>query len=393
MTFRTFALRTTFVLVVGTILAGLWFYRSTFMLAFLASIIAVLISIPASYLQRLRVPRALAVAVAAMVIVLATSGIGFLLLPSIGNNLSDLAQRLPQLSDQLTRAYNTVAGRDDVLGRLLPPLTLELSRLSVPEQLEQVVRDTFSDGDYYTGLPVLVRSGNFVVTLLINLFLVVVLAIFFVAEPKAYVRASLYLVPEPRQPQLLALWSALYHTLRTWLATLLISITITVVLVLLILGPLGMPYLIEVAVFAGLATFIPTVGALLPVLLIVLVLLVADPARIPLMVAAYLGIQLLESNVLTPAVVRRQLSIPPAATLFTQLLAGLIFGVLGIVLAVPLLALAVVLVRELYSYGVLGLRGHTPSVDLPPSHARSSSWGVKPHQRRSEGKRQNNREQ
>lgn len=101
-----------------------------------------------------------------------------------------------------------------------------------------------------------------------------------------------------------------------------ISITITVVLVLLILGPLGMPYVVEVAVFAGLATFVPTVGALLPVALIILVLLVADPARIPIMVAAYLGIQLLESNVLTPAVVRRQLSIPPAAAPLTQIFAG-----------------------------------------------------------------------
>ena len=377
MTFRTFALRATFVLVVGTVLAALWFYRSTFMLAFLAVIIAVLISIPASYLRRLGVPRALAVTVSALAIVLAALGLGFLLLPSIGDNLGRLAQRLPQLSEQLTGAYNTVAGREDLLGRLLPPLAQRTGSTPLAEQLEEAVGSAFRDGDFRTGLPVLVRGGSFVVTLLLNASLVVVLAIFLVAEPKAYVRASLYLVPKPRRPQLLALWSALYHTLRTWLSTLLISITITVLLVLLVLGLLGMPYVVEVAVFAGLATFVPTVGALLPVLLIVLVLLVADPARIPLMVAAYLGIQLLESNVLTPAVVRRQLSIPPAATLFTQLLAGLTFGALGVVLAVPLLALGVVLVRDLYSYSVLGLRGDAVTVDLPPpppTRAAVSPW-------------------
>ncbi len=233
----------------------------------------------------------------------------------------------------------------------------------------------------------LVRTGNFIVTFLVNFFLVAVLAIFFVAEPKTYVRASLYLVPVRHQPQLLALWSALYHTLRTWLSTLLISITITVLLVLLILGPLGMPYVTEVALFAGLATFIPNIGALLPVLLIVSVLLVADPTRIPLMVAAYLGIQLFESNVLTPAVVRRQLNIPPAATLFTQILAGLAFGVLGVVLAVPLLALAIVLVREVYSYGLLGLRGRVVSSDLPapPAHIHTQSSTT----RRFEALRQN----
>ena len=92
------------------------------------------------------------------------------------------------------------------------------------------------------------------------------------------------------------------------------------------------------------------------------------------MVVAYLGIQLLESNVLTPSVVRRQLSIPPAATLLTQILAGYIFGVVGVLLAVPLLAVMIALVRELYSYGLLGLRGRTVSVALPdPSpHARDT---------------------
>lgn len=189
MTFRTFALRATFVLVVGTVLAALWFHRATVMLAFLA-VVAVLISIPASYLQRLRLPRGLAVAVAVVLVVEAASGIGFLLLPSISDNLGELARRLPQLSGQLSDAYNAVAGRGDVVGRLLPPLTLELGSSLNPERLEQTVSDALG-----RGLPVLVRSGNFVITLLINLFLVAGLAIFFVAEPKAYVRASLYLVP------------------------------------------------------------------------------------------------------------------------------------------------------------------------------------------------------
>ncbi len=275
-----------------------------------------------------------------------------------------MAQRLPLLSGQLSENYNALAARGDLLGRLLPPLTLELGGAALTRRLEETLSSAFS-----TGLPVLVRTGNFIVTFLANFFIVAILAIFLVAEPKTYVRASLYLVPARHQPKLLALWSAFYHTLRTWLTTLLISITITVLLVLLILGPLGMPYVTEVALFAGLATFIPNIGALLPVALIVLVLLATDPARIPLMVAAYLGIQLLESNVLTPAVVRRQLNIPPAATLFTQIIAGLAFGVLGVVLAVPLLALGVVLVREVYSYGLLGLRDQSVSSDLPPPPA------------------------
>ena len=369
MTFRKFALRTLFLLVVLVVVLALWRFRATFMLAFLAVVLAVLVSIPVSYLERV-MPRALAVILAVLGTVALAIGLGVWVVPAIGNDLYELAQRLPLSSSQLTRVYNDLADQDNLVGKLLPPLSLELNPASLaPERLRRLFGDALG-----AGVPVLVSSGNFVFTLLANLFLVVILAIFFIAEPKAYVRASLYLAPAHRQAQLLGLWSVLYHTLRTWLSTLLISILITVSLVALVLGALGMPNVMVVAVFAGLATFIPNIGAVLPIIPIAVFLLVSDPGRIPLMVTAYLGIQLLESNVLTPSIVRRQLSIPPAATLLTQILAGYIFGVVGVLLAVPLLAVLIALVRELYSYGLLHLRGHKVSAALPSPapHARDT---------------------
>lgn len=360
MTFRKFALRSLFLLVVVTLVLALWRFRTTFMLAFLAVVLAVLISIPMSYLERV-MPRAVAVMLSVLATVVITFGLGVWLIPTIGVDLYELVQRIPALATQLSQTYTGLSNQETVLGRVLPPLTgnSNISSLT-PERLRQFLGDALS-----TGLPVLVSGGSFIFTLLANLFLVVMLAIFFIAEPKAYVRASLYLVPKHRQAQLRGIWSVLYHTLRTWLSTLLISISITATLVVLILGALGMPNVMVVAVFAGLATFIPNIGAILPMIPIVVFLLVGNPAQIPLMVGAYLSIQLLESNVLTPSVVRRQLSIPPAATLLTQILGGYIFGVLGVLLAVPLLAVMIALVRELYSYNLLHLRGATVSVALP----------------------------
>ena len=120
-----------------------------------------------------------------------------------------------------------------------------------------------------------------------------------------------------------------------------------------------MPNVLVVAVFAGFATFVPNIGAFLPLIPIAVFTLAESPASILVMVPAYLAIQLIESNVLTPMIVKRQLSIPAAGMLLFQIVAGLVFGLLDILLAVPLLALSITLVRELYSYGVLGLRGET----------------------------------
>ena len=144
--------------------------------------------------------------------------------------------------------------------------------------------------------------------------------------------------------------------LKTWLSSLSISIAITVTLWCgSCSGLMGMPHVLIVAVFSGFATFIPNIGAFLPLIPIAVFTLATAPrqpahhgSRLTLL------IQLLESNVLTPMVVKRQLSIPAAGMLVFQLVAALAFGLLGVLLAVPLLAVVITLVRELYSYNALG---------------------------------------
>ncbi len=339
MEFRSFALRTLYLLVVGVLLATLWFFRDIWMLVFLAAIIAVGISIPVGYLQRLRVPRALAVAVSTLGTVLAVLALGLWLVPSVVADFSELFDRLPQFANRLTQLYAGWRTESEWRSTVLPPLAFRTeSGDFAEERFRQFLGETTS-----VGLPVLISGGSVLASLLANLFLVVMLAIFFLAEPKAYARASRYLLSAQRHAQLLSLWSVLYHTLRTWLSTLAISISITVVLVWLILGALGMPNVLVVAAFAGLATFVPNIGAFLPLIPITVFTLVSDPSQLPLMVVVYLAIQLLESNILTPSIVRRQLSIPPAATLTFQILAGFIFGLVGIFLAVPLLAVLITL--------------------------------------------------
>lgn len=370
MDFRSFAVRAQYLLVAGVLLASLWFFRDIWLLVFLAAVIAVGVSIPASYLQRLGVPRALAVAASALGTAAAVLALGLWLVPSVAADLGELFDRLPQFADRLTRLYADWRAGSEWRSAVLPPLAF---RTEGGDLTEERFRQLLSEATS-VGLPVLISGGGVLASLLANLFLVVMLAVFFLAEPKAYVRASLYLVAPQRHAQLLGLWSVLYHTLRTWLSTLSISVAITVILVWLILGALGMPNVLVVAAFAGVATFVPNIGAFLPLVPITVFTLVSDPDRLPLMVVAYLGIQLVESNVLTPSIVRRQLSIPPAATLTFQILAGFIFGLLGIFLAVPLLAVAITLVRELYSYNSLGLRGRTLQVVLPDPapHARDT---------------------
>lgn len=363
MSFRSFLLRVLAVVLVLFLLLVLWAFRDTWLLIFLAVVIAVGISIPMSYLQRLGLPRPLALTLAAIGVGATALGLGLWLVPALTVEFGRLLARLPQVARNLVLLYGDVRAQSDFWGEVLPPFSvqqLDLSALS-PTRVQALVNQALE-----TGVPVLVTGGGFVATLLTNLLLVVLIAIFLLVDPKSYIRASLYLTPRGYQGRLLELWSLAYHTLRTWLSTLLISISITAFLVWSILGALGMPNVLVVAVFSGVATFVPNIGLVLPLIPITVFTLAFNPSLWPTMVVAYLVIQFVESNILTPSIVRRQLHIPPAATLTFQILAALTFGLLGILLAVPLLALTITLVRELYSYDLLGLRGARAEVTLPP---------------------------
>jgi predicted PurR-regulated permease PerM len=70
----------------------------------------------------------------------------------------------------------------------------------------------------------------------------------------------------------------------------------------------------------------------------------------------YFVVQQLESSILTPLVQERTVKLPPALTLFAVLAFGLLFGVLGAILATPLAAVLLVLVKMLYLGGTLERR-------------------------------------
>lgn len=144
------------------------------------------------------------------------------------------------------------------------------------------------------------------------------------------------------------LFGVLIHGVSRWLCSktaLSYKLSMAVFFVLLLLG-----------LIAGLLSFIPNIG---PVLAVIPALLLAslEGGRTVLYVAAlYLFIQALESYVFTPWMQQRIVSVPPALTIAVQLLFGLLAGTLGLLLATPLAAVGMVLVRMLYVEDLLGDR-------------------------------------
>ncbi len=70
--------------------------------------------------------------------------------------------------------------------------------------------------------------------------------------------------------------------------------------------------------------------------------------------ALYLGVQQIESNLITPIVMKKAVSLPPALTISATILAGALFGIAGVLLATPLAVATMVLIRMVYIHDLLG---------------------------------------
>jgi len=347
---------TVFLLVILAL--GLWVSRSILLLGFAAAVIAVGINIPANWLHRRGLRRGWAIAIATIGVLIATVLLLLLVLPQVVTGLGDLLSNVPTAIRALPALYETLRARSTFLSAALSPLPdLEAGTEMIPQQAQEILNQLINAS--MTIASGVLDGVSIVANILINIVFVLFIAIFFLIDPQSYVKASLFLTPKHYHRRVVEIWNQLYHTVRVWIAALSLSIMITAGLVWLILGMLlGMPNAVVVAVFAGIATFIPNIGFFLPLIPIVIFTLASDPGQLVVYVPVYLLIQLLESNVITPSIVKAELKIPAGGVMVFQLLATLALGALGLLLAVPLLAVITVLVREIYAYDLLGLR-HT----------------------------------
>jgi predicted PurR-regulated permease PerM len=200
------------------------------------------------------------------------------------------------------------------------------------------------------------RIGGFSATAfgaLSGVMIVIFVGVFFAYNPRLYLSGMLRLLPVPRRARIKEVAEQVTVTLRWWLAGQLISMVFLWLSTWLALYLLGVPMAFILGLLTGLLTFIPYIGPLIAIIPIAIVAFVESPTLALTTVAVYFVIQNVEANVLMPLVFQRLVHLPPALTIAVQILMGTLAGVIGVVLATPLLAVVMVLVRTLYVEDVL----------------------------------------
>jgi predicted PurR-regulated permease PerM len=319
---------------VALFLILLWYAADVFLLTFAAVLLAVglrSLSGLAGRVTKLSESWSLALVSASLLFVFA--GAGLLLAPRVSAQVDDLTGNLPQAFEALVERASSYEWSRRIMAEVPPPSRLIKGGGGV------LARVT---GVFSTAL------GS-----LVNVAIVLSVGLYLAADPRLYTSGLLSLVPSKRRPRVREVLTQLGSTLRRWLVGRLVLMVVNAALTWLGLSLLGVPLALTLGLLAGLLNFVPNVGPVVAGVPAVLIALTQSPEQALYVLLLYVVLQSVDGYVFTPLVQKRTVELPPALTITAQVLFGVLLGAAGVVLATPLTAAALVIVRMLYVEGVL----------------------------------------
>jgi len=189
----------------------------------------------------------------------------------------------------------------------------------------------------------------------------VVIGIFLALQPDLYRQGLLNLFPKAWRNRLGEVLDEVGYTLWWWFMGQLVTMASVGVFIGIGLAALDIPLAGTLGLIAALLAFIPSLGPMISVIPALMLGLTISPMMGVWVCLVYLGVQILEANVITPLVQLKAISLPPAFVLGSELLMGLLLGGAGLAFATPLAAVVLVLVNMLYIQNVLHEPGKLPS--------------------------------
>jgi predicted PurR-regulated permease PerM len=193
-------------------------------------------------------------------------------------------------------------------------------------------------------------------TALVDMGILLAMGLYLAFQPGPYTRGILHLVPKSGRGRGREVLSELDMTLQHWLMGRLFLMFLNGSITALALWALGIKLPFALGAIAGVLNFVPNIGPLIASVPAILIAFMDGPEKALYVAGLYLVVQMIDGMVLTPLVDKKTVELPPVLTIAMQLLAGLLVGPMGVVLASPFVAVVLVMVRMLYVEDILGDR-------------------------------------
>ncbi|HUP65706.1 MAG TPA: AI-2E family transporter [Thermoanaerobaculia bacterium] len=322
----------------GLVVTGfllLWFARHLFLIATLGVLFGLVLSAGADWLERRKVPRPLAILMLLATLVGSVWLLGNWLGPTLSEQQESLRQRVPEALERLETWIGSSLGTDpspggdekgDLVDTLQERATNESGKIA---------------GHLFSIFATVAGAVGAVI-------LILVVAIYTAASPDVYRRGILQLTPKAARERMSNFLRDLARLWRRWMVAQLISMSVIGLLTTGVLLLLDVEAAVALGVLAGLAEFIPLFGPLLSAIPAILIAFVDSPEKALWVLLAYIVIQQIESNVITPIVMREGVELPPLVTVIGGALFALFGGFAGLLVAVPILAAMLCAIREFF---------------------------------------------
>jgi predicted PurR-regulated permease PerM len=348
--------------VVGLVLAlilGIYvvFQLPHMVLLFLLTLLfAIVLSGPVNYLAQMGLPRGLGVFVVLVSLALALWLASRVIIPVIEAQASQFVREFPAL---LTQVQDLVWSSQSAFG-------LESGTSMDSQSLFETGRDYLSE--HASSAVSVGRSLVEAVSLGVVGFII---TIYLVIQPAQLVNGFVSFFPAGHRERVRRVLGEMYHAVQKWFVGQLSTMVLIGVLTAIALSIIGIPYALFIGVLSGLLSFIPLVGALISVIPPVLLALATNPILAVWVILSYIIIHQIEAHLIQPLVMSRAVALHPVVVIMAILVMGTLFGFIGLLLAVPLVAALNVLVHELWISRMdqIGVDTHPPTVELDKAEA------------------------
>ncbi|MDV3352982.1 AI-2E family transporter [Leptolyngbyaceae cyanobacterium CCMR0082] len=326
----------------------LWALRAILLLVFMAVVLAIALNSFARRVQKTGVPRRFAVPLVLtssflvvtlfLVLVVPPFVAQFeLLIALIIDAIRELPETLAQLETYLPDQFR------------LPELEEFINWATSPDS---ALLNAFNNLDIFNNFFTFFNSS---LRVLLQFLLVLILSLMFLGNPTIYRNTLLRLIPSFYRRRADGILQDCEIALCNWMGGIVLNSVFIFSLSFVGLWVLQIKFVLTHALLAGVLNFIPNVGPSISVIFPAMVALQdpTNPLKIVPVIIWYVIIQQIESYWLTPTVMARQISLPPAFTLISQICFAFIFGFLGLVLALPLAVVAKIWLQELVIKDIL----------------------------------------
>ena len=303
-----------------------WELRWVLLVLFGAVVLAVALDVPITWLRRL-VPlnRPLALVIVLMALLLIGGGLGQLLLPELAEQVQQFTELMPVVALRLSKLAGQVSW--------FPDVERQLMSFGTWDRLQPL------------GAQVLGFAGG-AASSTVQILLMALLAILLALDPRSHQRLVVAMTPRFWRPQMQSLLGECRQALGGWLAGMTISATSVFLFTWGGLALLQVPLALLSGLVCGLLTFVPTIGPTAATLLPLAVALLVSPAKVLQVLVLRLVLQNGEAFLLTPLLLSRTVNLLPTVALMAQLSLGVLLGLPGLLLALPLVVVLQVICEQ-----------------------------------------------